>query len=281
MKAIVATGGGLRCAFTAGVLHQLGESFGGLYNGIDQSYGCSGGAVSLVFHLAQQPNLLAEAIHSPTTPWHGLFNLQNLKRGKPLLDMPFLFDEMKQRGLRPEQATETGKLICVATDIIQGHPVYLHCSDRNQVWNNLAATTAVPYLHPAVHVEQAWLADGMFSDPMPLQRALDDGCKKIIVIDNLRKKPSRGRMRLIELLCHVLPLPLKYQYSVGKLMENARLSLSRTERLINLTPNVVVIRPRALPSRLSFNTSNAGMLNAFKEGIEETKHFFNNHPHFF
>ncbi len=190
MSALIVEGGAMRGAWAAGVLaflHERGE------RRYDLVYAASSGACSAAYFVAGmlEPGL---------TIWHEhacrVVRKANFLRRKPVIDLAYLVDHVFRRqvplSVEALQKAPT-RFSIVLTDCHTGEPVYFHaCDDR--VFAALRATSSMPLATRGFdYVDGHPFADGGVSDPIPIQRALDDGATDITVVlthkSSFRLKP--------------------------------------------------------------------------------------------
>src|ERR1035441_5418259 len=177
--ALIVEGGAMRGAWAAGVLAFLYEQGRRQY---DFVYAASSGACSAAYFVAgmQEPAL---------SIWRAqackVVRKSNLLRRKPIIDLACLVDQVIREhvplSVEALQKAPTRFLI-VLTDCLTGDPVYFHvCDDR--VFDALRATSTMPLATRGYdYVDGHPFADGGVSDPIPIQRALQDGATDITVV---------------------------------------------------------------------------------------------------
>jgi predicted patatin/cPLA2 family phospholipase len=177
--ALIVEGGAMRGAWAAGVLAFLYEQGRRQY---DFVYAASSGACSAAYFVAgmQEPGL---------SIWRDqackVVRKSNLLRRKPIIDLAYLVDQVFREhvplSVEALQKAPTRFLI-VLTDCLTGEPVYFHaCDDR--VFAALRATSTMPLATRGYdYVDGHPFADGGVSDPIPIQRALQDGATDITVV---------------------------------------------------------------------------------------------------
>lgn len=206
---LVVEGGGMKCAYSAGVL----DAF--LKNDITFDYciGASAGAASAASFVAGQcgRNLRFYTIHTKDPLYFGLrsflktgdlFNLKyiygyltNSDGGDPL-DLPALMRNPAEYEL-------------VATRAETGEAVYFSKEDLIQDdYRHLMASCAIPAVCRPVEIDGWHYYDGGVTDPIPVPRALARGCEKLVVIltkpREFVKNPEKFR-RLYSLMCRKYP----------------------------------------------------------------------------
>lgn len=179
---LVLEGGSLRCAFTAGVMDAL------LLLGpmpFERILGVSAGAMVMASHLSGQYKhfyrVSKELVEDGkfirfSSAWskEGLMNLAHLKayvmRHAPL-DLEAI-----------AQAQTKVHALVVTTELESGQPLYFEPKGREWI-NALVASATLPLVtRGKVRFREKWVFDGGYSDPIPLEKALDLGGKNILVV---------------------------------------------------------------------------------------------------
>ena len=187
-RALVIGPGGLRGAYSAGVVATLGRKLGAGY--FDAVYGCSAGAYTGSYLVSGQPDMIEaiwrECVHSSL-----LMRPKNMfKKGEPILDLFYLNNVMRSEKYLlsiPNLLNDRAKLLMVSTKQSTGTPVYFTPRTEEEFFLQVRASAAVPFLHHGVIIDGSMYIDGMFSDPLPYKRALADGHQEIIVVNNTPK----------------------------------------------------------------------------------------------
>lgn len=183
MIGVVDVGGGERGAFGAGVLDRCleeGISF-------DCCVGVSAGAANLVSYLAGQKgrNFAFYTNYSFRPDYMG-FGL--LLRKRQYADLDYIYGVLSNSdGEYPldwPAIVASGKdLVVVATDASTGLPVYFTMDDMTQDdYAAVKASSALPLVSKPYPVKGRPCYDGGLSDPIPLQKAFEEGCEKVVVI---------------------------------------------------------------------------------------------------
>lgn len=184
-RALIIGPGGLRGAYSGGVVATLYRAFGhGYFNKI---YGCSAGAYTGSYAASGQPDQIEaiwrECVHSNLlVDWSRVFT-----RKRPLLDLFYLNDVLRseryQLSVRDMLASPTVFEI-VATDRGTGQPRYFIPQTEDDFFLQVRASAAVPVFHPEVSIDGRVYVDGSLSDPIPLEKALSDGCDEVVIVCN-------------------------------------------------------------------------------------------------
>ena len=184
---LILEGGSLRCAFTAGVMDAL-MLLGPMR--FQRTLGVSAGAMVMASYLAGQHKYFIRVVRellgagefirfSAAFSDEGVMNLAHLKRHVMVhapLDMNAL-----------EEAQQTTQAWVVMTHAETGKSMYIR--PQSDTWlNALVASATLPmWTRGQVKWGEDWVFDGGYSDPLPLDKALDLGGQRILVV---RTRPS-------------------------------------------------------------------------------------------
>jgi predicted patatin/cPLA2 family phospholipase len=195
---LVLEGGGMRTTYTGGVLDAFMDA------GVDLGYvvGVSAGANAGSHYVAQQRErshrVFVDLVADPRyAGW------RNVVRERSWFGMEFLFktlpDELAPfdyEGFRSSPRT----LVSGVTDCRTGAARYFQQHGEDPRWyvqTLLRAGCSLPLLSPPVTVQGGPCVDGGVSDSIPIQRAVEDGCPRNVVVltrnAGYRKPPLRHR----------------------------------------------------------------------------------------
>lgn len=177
----------MRCAFTAGVMDAL-MLLGPMR--FQRTLGVSAGAMVMASYLAGQHKYFVRVVRellgegefirfSAAFSDEGVMNLAHLKRHVMVhapLDLKAL-----------QEAQRTTQAWVVMTHAGTGKAMYVQ--PQSDAWlNALVASATLPmWTRGQVKWGNDWVFDGGYSDPLPLDKALDLGAKRILVV---RTRPS-------------------------------------------------------------------------------------------
>ena len=179
---LILEGGSLRCAFTAGVMDAL-LLLGPLK--FERMLGVSAGSMVMATHLSGQYKhfyrISRELVEDGTfirfsSAWskEGLMNLSHLKahvmRHAPL-DLEAL-----------ARAQESTQAFVVTTHLESGEPRYLQPQGREWLDALVASSTLPMVTRGKVKFRGEWMFDGGYSDPLPLDQAIDMGGRRMLVV---------------------------------------------------------------------------------------------------
>lgn len=183
MIGVIDVGGGTRGAFGAGVLdycmqHQIN---------FDYCAGVSAGAANISSYVAGQAgrNYKFYTDYGFRREYMGWANF--LKRGY-YVNLDYIYSTLSNAdGEYPLDyeaiAASDRQMVVVATDARTGRPHYFTKADMKQDnYGIVKASCCVPVIDRPYPVKGRFYFDGGLSDPIPLQKAFDDGCDKVVVI---------------------------------------------------------------------------------------------------
>lgn len=204
MTGIIDVGGGLRGIYGAGVFDRC------LDEGIefDCCIGVSAGSANVASFLGKQRGRNYRFYHEyPSRKEY--MSLNNLFRCGCFLDLNYIYKVLSNSGGEDPLDYETlcayqGKAFIVATQKDNGMPHYFEKNDfLKDDYSILIASSAIPVVCKPCKIAQYFYCDGGVSDPVPIEKAIKEGCDKIILILTKPKdfrKDSKRETFLSELL---------------------------------------------------------------------------------
>lgn len=177
---LVLEGGGMRAAYTVGVLDSLMD------NNIivDYGIGVSAGASNGVSYVSSQRGRGLRL----TTNYIGdkrYLSFSNFLKTRSLFGMDFIFDEIP-RVLDPFDYDSFLSSPCDfkvgATNVVTGKTEYFCKNDMRDNCTVLRASSSLPIFSPMVEFKGQKYLDGGTSDPIPARKAIEDGCDKLIIV---------------------------------------------------------------------------------------------------
>lgn len=191
---LVLEGGGLRGIYTVGVLDVMMEQ--GLFP--DYAVGVSAGAANAVSYLSGQKGR-GYRVNTEYLQDKRYMSLSNLIRKRSLFGMDLIFDEIPN------------SLDILDYDAIQRSPIEFYagvtsCEDGQALYFGkehlahdcalLCASASIPIISRPVEINGIPCVDGGVADPIPVQKALDDGCDQIVAILTQPRGFLQSPMRL-------------------------------------------------------------------------------------
>ena len=192
---LILEGGGMRGAYTAGVLDYF------LDEGIHFPFvtGASAGACNGSSYVAKQRGRNYEVIveygdHPEYISYKRMFT------HRQLFGMDFLFDKLPNH-LVPfdyeafENRSTT--FVVATTDMRTGEPLFhKEFPDRESLLKVMRASSSLPMVAPSISYQGKELMDGGIADPVPLQPSLDHGNKKHVVVLTRNEGYVKKKMKL-------------------------------------------------------------------------------------
>ncbi len=192
---LVLEGGGMRGLYTIGVLDCLMDS----RFMVDYVIGVSAGACNGVSYVSGQRGRSLR-VNTNYLGDERYVSLKSLIKTKSMFGMDFLFDEIPNR-LEPFDYDTFFANPCAftagVTDVKTGKPVYFDKPHFDHDCTVLRASSSIPVFSPVVQYRGESYLDGGTSDPIPVKKALEDGCDRVIVVltrdAGYIKRPERFR----------------------------------------------------------------------------------------
>lgn len=207
---LVLEGGGMRGAYTAGALSWL------IDNGIefDNAYGISTGAVHLCNYLMKDKKNLFDFSIDYITDKKALY-LNAFLRSGHVVDYDYVFDDLLKNkakyDISPLKNVKTDAQVGVY-DLSIGKTTYIKVQDIT--YEELKASTTLPLLGKIVTEGDRQILDGGITEMIPINKAVEDGCDKHLVITtkpgNYVRKPAK------KIVVNLMSLVYKQCPSIGK-----------------------------------------------------------------
>lgn len=266
---LVLEGGGLRGLYTAGVLDMfLDETISFPY-----CIGVSAGACNMVSYLSKQRGRNFH-VNTDFVEDKNYLSWRNFIKTGSVFGMEMLFNTIPN-SLVPFDYTAyaqyKGTAVVGTTDCKTGEAIYIESPDFRLPGGFLAlqASSSLPLLAQMVEYEDYVLLDGGIADPIPVRKALKDGCEKLVIIltreESYRKKKNKTSL-LMYLKYH-----RKYP-GICTAMKHRHIVYNDTLQMINeleKSGKALVIRPQkpVMVDRLERNRKRLTAL--YNQGFED------------
>lgn len=180
MTGIVLEGGTFRPVFSSGVLDAL------LSENILLPYciGVSAGIADGVSYISRQPQRNLEIVQKYRNDKRYM-SRGNYRKERSLFGLDFIYNEIPNKLVPFDKETffsYKGKCLVGVTNAATGEPEYRDAMEMDDKFTMLRATCALPMFFPAIEMDGEKYYDGGISDPIPVRKALEDGCDKLLVI---------------------------------------------------------------------------------------------------
>ncbi len=178
--ALILEGGGFRGLFTSGVLDYFLENNIQFPYIIGVSMGACNGASYVTKQVGRNKSVNIDFVNDAR-----YMSYRRLFLKGELFGMDFIFNDIPN-GIVPydfmsyHTSNQTFKV--VVTDIENGSPIYLENGDGTSLMDALQASASLPFISKPVWINGRPCLDGGISDSIPVEKALEDGNQKIVVI---------------------------------------------------------------------------------------------------
>ena len=178
---LVLEGGGMRGIFTAGVVDVLMEK--GVY-GFDTVWGVSAGAINAASYLAhQQGRYMRETLAFRDDD--RFMSIKSFAKTGDLTGGDFLYHTIQDE-LDPFDyetfAQRRSRYMVVATNVVFGTPEYFEVKSLPEDVDKVRASASLPVISRIVEIDGGRYLDGGTSDSVPVERALEEGAEKLVVV---------------------------------------------------------------------------------------------------
>lgn len=135
----------------------------------------------------------------------------------------------------------------VATDAQTGKPTYFSKKDMHKDdYRHVMASCAIPAVCRPVEINGRFYYDGGVSDSIPVQKAMDDGCDKLVVIltkpYDFVKEPEKDRF-IYKRLCRKYPKiieALDHRHIMYKACQDKMFALEKSGKAFVFAPEHVL-----------------------------------------
>ncbi len=265
---LVLEGGGMRGLYTVGVLDALMEQ--GLR--VDEAVGVSAGACNGVSYVSQQKGRGLQ-VNLDYLGDKRYLSWSNFFHTRSLFGMDFIFEEIPDR-LIPFDYQAFQRDPCDfwagVTDVETGLPVYFGKADLVDNSRVIRASSAIPVFSPMVEYKGGRYLDGGTSAPIPLDKALEDGCDRLLVVltreRSYVKQPEKFRWVYRWVF-------RRHPAMVQALDRRHQVYNQALEQLRQLEGEgrALVIAPKESLGLSRFEKNRERLLAAYREGLEQTK----------
>ncbi len=181
--ALIDVGGGYRAIFGAGVMDRLME----MHIDFDHCYGVSAGSTNMVGYIAHQP-YRSHKFYTEYANRKEYASVQNFRKNHNFVALDYVYGTLSNHdGEYPVdfeafEANPTGFTV-VACNAETGQPKYFDKSDVHfDDFDIMKASSAVPVACEPYVIDGVPYFDGGIADPIPVQKAIDDGYDRVVVI---------------------------------------------------------------------------------------------------
>ena len=243
--ALVLEGGATRGVFTSGVLDFLMEK--DFYT--TDVIGVSAGACNAIDYVSRQIGRTKKCMIHKEKENDFYLGLRKMGKEKSVMDMDLIFDQYPKKLIPFDFDTYfKSEMNCeqVVTNCETGKAEYLdEREEKERLLKICRASSSMPLAAPIVRIDGTPYLDGGLADSVPIQRALEKGKEKIIVIltrneGYRKKKPSIGEARIYRAAYK------KYPNLVRTILRRPYIYNKQMERIEQLEKQgeIFVLRPK-------------------------------------
>lgn len=192
---LVLEGGGMRGAYTAGVLEFL------LDEDIHIPFvvGASAGACNGSSYVARQKRRNYEVIVGyGDHPEY--ISYKRMLTHRQLFGMDFIFDKLPNQLVPFDYesfSSQSTKFVVGTTEMDSGEALFIdRFPDRESLLKVIRASSSLPLIAPSITYEGMQLMDGGISNPIPVQPSLDQGNRKHIIVLTRNDGYIKKKMKL-------------------------------------------------------------------------------------
>ena len=192
--ALVLEGGGLRGVFTAGVIDCFIE------NNIDFDYVCgvSAGSCNTFSYVSKSKGYFKRCILNGDKN-DSFYGVKQMRESHKFVNLDKVFYEYTEKYGYNIEGFKNTKIDWefVVSNIETGKAEYMHSDDYDSALKMGVASCSLPILTTPVEIDNHLYLDGGMTDSVPVQRALDKGYDKVVVVCT-RKKGSYSKVKSYE-----------------------------------------------------------------------------------
>lgn len=268
---LVLEGGGMRGAYTAGVL----DFFLDADLHFPYVVGASAGACNGTSYVARQKGRNYKVL----VEYGGHPEYISYKRAitkRELFGMDFIFNKLPNELVPFDydgffQHSKKTKFVVGTTDVHTGLPMYYDFfEDGPTLLSLIRASSSLPFIAPMIHHEGKQLLDGGIADPIPISASLQEGNTKHVVISTRNPGYRKDKMKFSWLMKR----KFKDYPNLTQALENRHERYNKTvEQVDDLVEqgNAFIIQPKK-PLAVSRIERNRDKLHAlYQQGYEEAE----------
>lgn len=218
MTGYIDVGGGMRAVYGAGVLDRC------LDDGIEFSYylGVSAGSANIVSFLGEHRERTLR-FYRDYSCRPEYMSIKNWIKNKSYLGLDYIYTTLTSAGGEdpldyPRMKSKNCRFDIVTTDAVTGKPRYIsHHEMQPDDFFELKASCCIPIVCTPYERNGITYYDGGLSDPIPIQKALDEGCDKVVVTLTLPSdyhKPHKAPEVLYRTMLKKYPESAHLMYSM-------------------------------------------------------------------
>lgn len=263
---IIFEGGGMRGAYTAGIIDALLEHD----MNFEYCYGISSGATHATTYLSRQRGRAIQIVTDYIKDKR-YFSIKNLIKTGNLFNVDFIYDTIPHE-LNPydyETAKNNpAKFFVGVINMETSKGEFLRVKDIEEEYMKVCASMSLPLIANMVEIDGQRYLDGGIADSLPIQRSINDGNKKSVLVltqDATYRKKLDKILPLVAIKYRKFP-GFVYMVKTRHIRYNASLDQIAEEEKAG---RAFVLRPKkpVKIGRLELNRKK--MLALYREGYED------------
>ncbi len=185
MTGLIDVGGGMKCAYSAGLYDYFMD------NGIEFDYylGVSAGSMNLLSYMAYERGRNIK-IYRAATNGNEYLGINHLVHNGAYMNYKKVSDDFySDKGFDPfnfEAFFANPKPFVISTThAVNGNTVYFDRKDmttRERILDIVSASCCLPLVSKPITIDGVDYYDGGLAEPIPFRKAFGDGCDKIVVV---------------------------------------------------------------------------------------------------
>ncbi len=254
MTGIIDVGGGMKCAYSAGLYDYF------LDNGIEFDYylGISAGSMNLLSFIAGERGRNIKMYRSSAMGNDYLSISNFLHTGA----------YMNYEKVREDFYSDTGRdafnfqkfyqsespFIVTVTEGESGETVYFDrndMTDREKLLDIISASCCLPLVSKPIRINGNDYFDGGLAEPVPFRRAFDDGCDKLVVVMSAPVEQKREKLPGMNILG---PSLLRDYHNIADVLEDRHIIYNYMIRCLKeyeRAGKVLIFSPEDIPGAFS------------------------------
>ncbi|MBR4469804.1 MAG: patatin family protein [Erysipelotrichaceae bacterium] len=266
---LVLEGGGLRGVFTAGVI----DCFLDKNIEFDYAIGVSAGSCNTFSYVGKQRGYIRSCMIQKD-PFNAFWGVPQMVESHKFVDLDKIFYEYtEQYGFDYNDfIANPMEWEMVVSNIQTGLPEYLHTDDIERSRLIGKASCSMPGFTSPVEIDGQLYLDGGICDSIPVQRALDQGCDKLVVVLTRKKgnfsKINDAAMAIFRRIYSDYPLFVKALENRTKLYRD---QVELAEQL-EAEGKAIIIRP-TLQEVSRLESDEEELLMSYYHGYTKAKEF--------
>ena len=268
MTGLILEGGGMRGAYTAGVL----DFFLDKNLEFDNVYGVSAGAVNACSYLSKQRGR-AFKVDVDYLEEKDYAGISVFLRTGDFFGVDFCYNKIPNE-LNPYDKdtfnSYEGNFYAVVTNCETGQAEYMKIEDMDEDIIKIRASASLPMLSRFVEINGVKYLDGGVSDSIPIYQARKSGCKKNVIVltrDKDYRKSKNNMMPLIKLKYRKYPELVKSMQNRHKLYNKTLKYIDKLEA----EGKIVVIRPKMEVDIGRLEKDKEKLTNLYHQGYNDAK----------